>query len=785
MTIQVTGTIEGPLGTPSPGITIRVVSKISYRDTYRLSTEDHVTTTGGAYDFQLNEGFHKILIRYRGASSFTKLGDVSVSDQTPSPITLINLLESSSPKALVVKLQELADDASESAQSASDDADQVALDKQQVTLLAQQVSDDADQVALDKAATAQSEVNAAQSATDAAASAASAAQSEANIDVAVTESQNDIVGGSIFKGSNGETVENGDVVDPGITHLRVLVDGNPAIVTMSPLSSGLVSSLTGESAVIGGVTVSFNSVDGLSSGLKIGGNITDLTAISDFNKVYRYGDDYYVCHTATQEDPVSVSLPLSEVLFKKVNKRERYDTSEVDLFIVYGQSNILGYANSNAFDYARSEQDPNAVRWDGTKLSPMFWQMPSSSGDVSSGNAWTAFTKRYGELTNRKAVIIPCAKGETAIADLSKGTAPYTDMLSWVNGCKSYLSSNGYSVGRISVLFAQGETDVVNGTTRSSYLTSAGQLWADLKSDTGAEVLIISSLGSTETQGEAKCNYIRLAQYQWAKTNPDVIIGFDNAKAFTQENSLLRSDGVHYTLRGYHLMGLGLADSAFEYYEGKTTPELNVLLNNYGKAESVGNKLRKMISFTIQKVSGTWSLIDSSQFNNTCALALTDSTNELLIDVGFPISNVTNVNASFNFIGNRAGCYARLNWSGEQISIKFEMNVNLNVNMATRQVFVYGNDAASLSGKFSFASSGTGEGLLTTPVSTGLPIASNATGGACRASISTPTEISMKAWNDSFTLSDEKIYMKLDNVVSDTDMIPDGTVLTINMESSI
>lgn len=164
MSIQVTGIIEGPLGTPSPGITIRVVSKISYRDTYRLSTEDHTTTAGGAYDFQLNEGFHKILIRYRGASSFTKLGDVSVSDQTPSPITLINLLESSSPKALVVKLQELADEASESAQSASDDADQVALDKQQVTLLAQQVSDDADQVALDKSATAQSEANAAQSA---------------------------------------------------------------------------------------------------------------------------------------------------------------------------------------------------------------------------------------------------------------------------------------------------------------------------------------------------------------------------------------------------------------------------------------------------------------------------------------------------------------------------------------------------------------------------------------------------------------------------------------------
>lgn len=255
MSIQVTGIIEGPLGTPSPGITIRVVSKISYKDTYRLSTEDHVTTTGGAYDFQLNEGFHKILIRYRGASSFTKLGDVSVSDQTPSPITLINLLESSSPNALVVKLQELADDASESAQSASDDADQVALDKQQVTLLAQQVSDDADQVALDKSATAQSEANTAQSAADAAASATSAAQSEANVNQAVTGAQEELLppGSEIYPEVG--ILQNGDVVTAGTTHLRVLVDGKPTIVETFPQSTGIVSNLTSTSATIGSVDI--------------------------------------------------------------------------------------------------------------------------------------------------------------------------------------------------------------------------------------------------------------------------------------------------------------------------------------------------------------------------------------------------------------------------------------------------------------------------------------------------------------------------------------------------
>lgn len=107
------------------------------------------------------------------------------------------------------------------------------------------------------AAAALSEGNAATSATDAAASALSAAQSEANIDAAVTESQNDIVGGSIFKGSNDEYVQNGDEVPSGTTHLRVLVGGNPTIVAMSPISSGVVSLLTDVGATIGTNTVEF------------------------------------------------------------------------------------------------------------------------------------------------------------------------------------------------------------------------------------------------------------------------------------------------------------------------------------------------------------------------------------------------------------------------------------------------------------------------------------------------------------------------------------------------
>lgn len=75
----------------------------------------------------------------------------------------------------------------------------------------------------------------------------------------LTTAQNDIVGGSIFKGSNGEYVQSGDTVPVGTTHLRALVDGKPGIFAMSPVATGVISELTNRSATIGGIDAALHS----------------------------------------------------------------------------------------------------------------------------------------------------------------------------------------------------------------------------------------------------------------------------------------------------------------------------------------------------------------------------------------------------------------------------------------------------------------------------------------------------------------------------------------------
>lgn len=74
----------------------------------------------------------------------------------------------------------------------------------------------------------------------------------------VGEMRDEIVGGEIFPPEPEKLTQVGSVVTTGSTHLRVMVSGEPAIVAMSPVASGIVSNLTEKNATVGGVDVDFS-----------------------------------------------------------------------------------------------------------------------------------------------------------------------------------------------------------------------------------------------------------------------------------------------------------------------------------------------------------------------------------------------------------------------------------------------------------------------------------------------------------------------------------------------
>ena len=69
-----------------------------------------------------------------------------------------------------------------------------------------------------------------------------------------------VQGAHLYKGSNRNYVQNGDVVPVGITQLRVLIGTQPTVVVMEPAATGTITALTETGATVGGTPVKFGNV---------------------------------------------------------------------------------------------------------------------------------------------------------------------------------------------------------------------------------------------------------------------------------------------------------------------------------------------------------------------------------------------------------------------------------------------------------------------------------------------------------------------------------------------
>ncbi|MCG6219270.1 hypothetical protein [Vibrio diabolicus] len=80
----------------------------------------------------------------------------------------------------------------------------------------------------------------------------------------VARGQGENLGGEVYPPGN-RVLKNGDVVTEGTTHLRVSIGGKPKLVSLSSFSSGVVSGLTDEQVIIGGILIKFTSATKLES----------------------------------------------------------------------------------------------------------------------------------------------------------------------------------------------------------------------------------------------------------------------------------------------------------------------------------------------------------------------------------------------------------------------------------------------------------------------------------------------------------------------------------------
>ena len=285
-------------------------------------------------------------------------------------------------------------------------------------------------------------------------------------------------------------------------------------------------------------------------------------------------------------DPASggamVSIPTGESLAQRTENVTRLSgiTQEIDIVIGYGQSNMRGYAGNTPGtpEYVT----PNVTLWNGTAEIPLTSYTPTQNDGVSTGSLFASFGNEFAAITGRRAIMANCGRGSQSIASLSKGASNtnYSGLVNWVGSIKAHITASGATVGKVSVLWCQGEADSVAGTPSASYYASLSTLWNDLKVDTGASVFGIFTVGFYADNSKLKGQAIQSAQRRFSADTPDAYIVFDDMETMGALD--MKVDSVHLNQYGYNYMGKEGARSFCEaaYIDGST--QANRLAERFG-----------------------------------------------------------------------------------------------------------------------------------------------------------------------------------------------------------
>ncbi len=98
--ITVAGTLKSPLNLPLVGAEIRVISESNTGETVLTAEAVFTTADNGAYSFELVKGTHTIQVKV--TDTYDEVGEVTVDNSTPNPITLPDLITYTAPVVPVV-----------------------------------------------------------------------------------------------------------------------------------------------------------------------------------------------------------------------------------------------------------------------------------------------------------------------------------------------------------------------------------------------------------------------------------------------------------------------------------------------------------------------------------------------------------------------------------------------------------------------------------------------------------------------------------------------------------
>lgn len=287
-----------------------------------------------------------------------------------------------------------------------------------------------------------------------------------------------------------------------------------------------------------------------------------------------------------------------------------------DIFILYGQSNTVGYADNTPGYPAVVDNDVMYLNLDTDTITKVVKGIKHTSGDVSTGHAWASFGNEYRRITGRKILFVPCARGATPIEDLVPGTSLFNKMVEAVNKAKQLLAAMGLTTGKVSLLYHQGEANMSAGTSRQAYQDSLVSLVNGVVDALSIDRFFFLRVGCPQTRSEETWYAVQAAQDYICQSFNSCNMVFSDFGAYTQGNGLLRSDGTHATQHGYNYMGQQAAKNVAEAFlnNSQSSP---AEMQHYGVPLLPKDQIWRLTAGRVKKVNGSWVLLDRNTSGGT------------------------------------------------------------------------------------------------------------------------------------------------------------------------
>lgn len=279
-----------------------------------------------------------------------------------------------------------------------------------------------------------------------------------------------------------------------------------------------------------------------------------------------------------------------------------YDTNKVDIIMFAGQSNSCGRATLASattskdlfltvpIDVGFTFQNNSNGTCDSTIKEI---KEPLTINGSSAYGYIPAFINAYYAVTGRKVCACFKSNGGTSIHywfpfeldadgnETSKSSTYYPQMISAINSSKTHLTSYGYEIGDVLMVWCQGENDAayLGNDTANNYCTEYGttcktdeqkisyykkglsRIVQKMKEDVGLTTIFNMRIGHSGSK-KMRNQVIIEAQNQLCRENPDCVMVstiMAGAKDFIEEDGSKRDlmiDASHYLPEGYLRAGM-------------------------------------------------------------------------------------------------------------------------------------------------------------------------------------------------------------------------------------